>query len=140
MKSKLAFALLGLLVGAVAYVGTAPATPSSGATRGLSGASLSATPVIDWSNGARRAMAPPSAGAENFGSEFPGEAAVYMGIVHAAIYDAAVAIERGYRPYAIALTAPADTSPPAAIATAAHGTVVSRSASSPPAAAGPESP
>ena len=29
-----------------------------------------------------------------------------MGIVHVAIYDAAVAIEGGYRPYAIALSAP----------------------------------
>ena len=46
-----------------------------------------------------------------------------MGIVHAAIYDAAVAIEGGYRPYAIAPTAPADTSPEAAIATAAHDTL-----------------
>ena len=46
-----------------------------------------------------------------------------MGIVHAAIYDAAVAIEGGYTPYAIALTAPADTSAAAAIATAAHDTL-----------------
>ena len=42
-------------------------------------------------------------GSENFGNKFPGEAAVYMGIVHLAIYDAAVAIEGGYRPYAIAV-------------------------------------
>ena len=41
---------------------------------------------------------------ENYGNKFPGEAAVYMGIVHAAIYDAAVAIEGGYEPYAITLT------------------------------------
>src|SRR5436309_12933829 len=85
---------------------------------------LSATPVIDWSNEARRAIVPPSAGAENFGNKFPGEAAVYMGIVHAAIYDAAVAIEGGYQPYAIGLVAPADTSPDAAIATAAHHTLI----------------
>jgi hypothetical protein len=85
---------------------------------------LSATPVIDWSNEARRAIVPPSAGPENFGNKFPGEAAVYMGIVHVAIYDAAVAIEGGYRPYAIALTAPAGTSPGAAIATAAHDVLI----------------
>lgn len=85
---------------------------------------LSATPVIAWSNEARRAIVPPSAGPENFGNKFPGEAAVYMGIVHAAIYDAAVAIGGGYQPYAIALTAPADTSPEAAIATAAYKTLI----------------
>src|SRR5882724_10158273 len=77
-------------------------------------ADLAATPVIDWSNEARRAIVPPSAGAENYGNKFPGEAAVYMGIVHAAIYDAAVAIEGGYEPYAIALTASSDTTSPAA--------------------------
>ena len=86
--------------------------------------SLAATPVIDWSNEARRAIVPAAAGPENYGNKFPGEAAVYMGIVHAAIYDAAVAIEGGYEPYAIALSAPPNTSPAAAIATAAHHTLV----------------
>jgi hypothetical protein len=85
---------------------------------------LAATPVMDWSNEARRAIVPASAGQENYGNKFPGEAAVYMAIVHAAIYDAAVAIEGGYEPYAIALTAPANTSSAAAIATAAHHTLV----------------
>ena len=46
-----------------------------------------------------------------------------MGIVHVAIYDAAVAIDGGYEPYAIALDAP-DASPEAAIATAAYQTLV----------------
>src|SRR5438045_5790452 len=92
-------------------------------------ASLAATPVIDWSNEARRAIIPAGPGgifgSENYGNKFPGEAAVYMGIVHAAIYDAAVAIEGGYEPYAIALTASPDTtSPAAAIATAAHHTLI----------------
>jgi hypothetical protein len=50
---------------------------------------------------------------------------VYLGIVHTAIYDAAVAIEGGYHPYASeGLRAPANTSPEAAIATAAHHTLV----------------
>jgi hypothetical protein len=79
------------------------------------------TPV--WSTEARCAIVPPTAGPENFGNKFPGEAAVYMGIVHVAIYDAAVAIEGGYRPYAIALNAP-HASPEAAIATAAYDTLV----------------
>lgn len=91
-------------------------------------ADLSAEPVIDWSNEARYAIVPPGLngifGTENYGNKFPGEAAVYMGIVHAAIYDAAVAIEGGYEPYAIELHAPPNTSSAAAIATAAHDTLV----------------
>jgi len=83
-----------------------------------------ATPVIVWSTEARKAIVPPTAGAENYGNKFPGEAAVYLGIVHAAIYDAAVAIEGGYEPYAITLIAPPDTSSAAAIATAAHHTLI----------------
>ncbi|PYK30663.1 MAG: hypothetical protein DME58_09020 [Verrucomicrobia bacterium] len=89
---------------------------------------LSAAPVIYWSNEARRAIVPAGPGGifgtENYGNKFPGEAAVYMGIVHAAIYDAAVAIEGGYEPYAIALHALRETSSAAAIATAAHHTLV----------------
>jgi hypothetical protein len=91
-------------------------------------ADLSATPVIDWSNEARRAIVPAGPngifGTENYGNKFPGEAAVYMGIVHAAIYDAAVAIDGGYQPYAITIQARPDTSSAAAIATAAHDTLI----------------
>jgi hypothetical protein len=47
-----------------------------------------------------------------------------MGIVHVAIYDAAVAIEGGYEPYAIELIAPPDTSSAAAIATATYRTLL----------------
>lgn len=83
--------------------------------------SLPLTPVAHWSLEAQRAIVPPPAGV---GNKFPGEAAVYMGIVHVALHDAAVAIQGGYRPYAIAVTAPADASPAAAIATAAHGVLV----------------
>ncbi len=89
---------------------------------------LTAAPVIDWSNEARRAIVPPGPngvfGTENYGNKFPGEAAVYMGIVHAAIYDAALAIEGGYQPYAIALDARRGTSAAAAVATAAHHTLI----------------
>jgi hypothetical protein len=91
-------------------------------------AALSAAPVIDWSHEARRAIVPAGPngvfGAENYGNKFPGEAAVYMGIVHAAIYDAALAIEGGFQPYAVALEAPRGTSAAAAVATAAHHTLI----------------
>ena len=107
--------ILPLLIALTLVIGRAPAAHA---------ADLAATPVIDWSNEARRAIVPPSAGAENFGNKFPGEAAVYMGIIHVAIYDAAVAIEGGYQPYAITLHAPPDTSSAAAIATAAHHTLI----------------
>ena len=106
--------ILPLLVLSV-IIGRAPAGQAT---------DLPATPVIDWSNEARRAIVPPSAGPENYGNKFPGEAAVYMGIVHVAIYDAAVAIEGGYEPYAITLIAPHHTSSAAAIATAAHHTLI----------------
>jgi len=90
--------------------------------------SLSPDPVIYWSHEAQRAIVPAGPGgvfgAENYGNKFPGEAAVYMGIVHAAIYDAAVAIAGGYQPYATAIDAPANASAAAAVATAAHHTLV----------------
>ena len=49
-----------------------------------------------------------------------------MGIVHATIYDAVVAIKGGYRPYAITPTVPPNTSVEAAVATAAHRVLVGR--------------
>jgi hypothetical protein len=115
--------LFALLAAAILTLGTASATSGSGGMPQAKAATLAATPVIDWSNEARRAIVPPGAGPENFGNKFPGEAGVYMGIVHVAIYDAALAIEGGYQPYAIGLAAP-DASPEAAIATAAYRTLV----------------
>ena len=89
---------------------------------------MEAAAVIHWSNEARQAIIPPGPngvfGTENYGNKFPGEAAVYMGIVHAAIYDAALAIEGGYEPYAIAIVASRHTSAAAAVATAAHHTLI----------------
>src|SRR5436190_21333366 len=109
--------ILPLLIALGLVVGSTPARATD----------LSAAPVTYWSNEARRAIVPPGPnnifGAENYGNKFPGEAAVYMGIVHAAIYDAAVAIEGGHEPYTTTPTAPANTSPEAAIATAAYDTL-----------------
>jgi hypothetical protein len=55
------------------------------------------TPVVHWRLEAQRAIVPPPAGN---GNKFPGEAAVDMGIVQVAMYDAALAIQGGYRLYA----------------------------------------
>ena len=49
-----------------------------------------------------------------------------MGIVHATIYDVVVAIEGGYRPYAITATAPRNTSVDAAVATATYRVLAGR--------------
>ena len=85
------------------------------------------TTIGFWSTEARCAIVPAGPGgvfgAENFGTKFPGEAAVYMGIVHVAIYDAAVAIDGGYRPYTTTPPAPTTTTPDAAVATAAYDTL-----------------
>ena len=121
--------LVGLLTALLA-LGAACAAPGLAATPEKQCAPAAAmpaatTPVAYWSTEARCAIVPAGAGPENFGNKFPGEAAVYMGIAHAAIYDAAVAIKGGYRAYASeGLRAPANTSPEAAIATAAHHTLV----------------
>jgi hypothetical protein len=126
MRRLAVIVALGALLGMAGSVAASPALARQARWQAFRAAStdLSAAPVAAWSNEARRAIVPPSAGPENFGNKFPGEAAVYMGIVHVAIYDAAVAIEGGYKPYAIALTAPAGTSPAAAIAAAAHDTLI----------------
>jgi len=129
VKSRLAL-LVGLL-GAVVFVGAGPgvgATPPP-TTQCAPAANYPAatTPVAFWSTEARCAIVPKGPGgifgSENFGNKFPGEAAVYMGIVHVAIYDSALAIEGGYKPYAPTPAAPANTSPEAAIATAAYDTL-----------------
>ena len=113
MRARLA--LLAALLGAVLFVGPGPdagATPPP-LTQCAPAANFAAatTPVAFWSTEARCAIvqAGPGGifGTENFGNKSPPEAAVYMGIVHVAIYQAAVA------------AAPAETSLNAAIATAA---------------------
>ena len=129
MKSR--FALLAALVGAVGFVGvgSAAAATAPPATQCAPAATYPAadTPVGFWSTEARCAIIPAGRGGvfgpENFGNKFPGEAAVYMGIVHVAIYDAAVAIAGGYQTYTSTPIAPANTSPEAAIATAAYVTL-----------------
>jgi hypothetical protein len=132
MKSRLRLPLLIVFLGAVAFVGAAAsvgAAPTTPTTQCAPAANYpaAATPVAFWSTEARCAIVPAGPrgvfGSENFANKFPGDAAVYMGIVHVAMYDAAVAIAGGYRPYAIALSAP-DASPQAAIATAAYQTLV----------------
>jgi hypothetical protein len=126
MKSR--FALLPVLIGTVMFVDAGPgvgATPPATQCAPAANYAAATTPVAFWSTEARCAIVPPTAGPENFGNKFPGEAAVYMGIVHAAIYDATVAVYGGYRPYGnVAVRPRAGASPDAAIAAAAHDTLL----------------
>jgi hypothetical protein len=128
MRSRLA--LLVVVLASLAFVGAESGAGATGpATQCAPAANYpaAATAVAFWSTEARCAVVPAGPGGvngtENFGNKFPGEAAVYMGIVHVAIYDAAIAIDGGYKPYAPTPVAPADTSPEAAIATAAYNTL-----------------
>jgi hypothetical protein len=73
--------------------------------------------IMDWSLVAQNSIVVVA-------KKFPGEGAVLMGIVHAAIYDATVAVDGGFRPYAVAVHASGHTSLAAAVATAAHGVLV----------------
>jgi PAP2 superfamily len=103
---------------------TGPATPAAFAALNSSRTQDAETPsegraVADWSLIAQNAIVA-------VGRRFPAEAAVHMGIVHATIYDVVVAIEGGYRPYAITPTVPPNTSVEAAVATAAHRVLVGR--------------
>src|SRR5438046_2344018 len=92
-QAEHSLALLSV-VGAVGFVGTA--APADGATEPTTQCAPTAhhtaatTPVAFWSTEARCAIVPPGPaggfGPENFGNKFPGKAAVYMGIVHVAIY------------------------------------------------------
>jgi hypothetical protein len=76
-----------------------------------------AQPVTDWSAIAQNATVAVA-------KRFPGEAALLMGIAHVAIFDATVAVEGGFTPYTYPAAAPAGTSLPATVATAAHDVLV----------------
>ena len=119
-----------LLLGGLGVAAALAATTSttSPATAAAVGALDSSRTRDAETSSERRAVADWSLIAQNtiVASRFPGEAAVYMGIVHAAIYDVVVAIEGGYRPYAITPTVPPNTSVEAAVATAAHRVLVGR--------------
>jgi hypothetical protein len=129
MKAQLALA--AGMVAAVGFAGngaggaaaTAPATQCAPAAN----YPAATTTIAYWSTEARCSIIPAGPGGvfglENFGNKFPGEAGVYMGIVQVSIYDAAVSIAGGYKPYAATPRAPARTSPDAAIATAAYDTL-----------------
>jgi hypothetical protein len=119
--------VVGLGAAAALTATTSASAPAEAAARGARNSSRTENAatsseeraVADWSLIAQNAIVA-------VGRRFPGEAAVHMGIVHAAIYDVVVAIEGGYRPYAIKPTVPPNTSVGSAVATAAHRVLVGR--------------
>jgi hypothetical protein len=119
--------VVALGVAAAFAVTTSATGPTKSAAVGALNSSRTQSPGI---SGEGRAVADWSVIAQNaivsVGKRFPGEAAVYMGIVHATIYDVVVAVEGGYRPYAFTPEVPANTSADAAVATAAHRVLVER--------------
>ena len=105
-----AFGLIGIVViGLAAY----------GNSLMASGAQRHADPrmVLLWSSEASTTIV-------TVGARFPCRAAVYKGIVHAAIYDAVVGIEGGFEWYTAHAPAPAGASADAAAAQAAHDVLV----------------
>ncbi|MFN2503326.1 MAG: vanadium-dependent haloperoxidase [Acidimicrobiales bacterium] len=92
-------------------------TPALAVSSPAAGDQPSPKAVVDWSFNAQRAIV----GMAGF---FPGDAAVLMGIVHVAIYDAVVAVEGGARPYAIRPAVPPGASAEVATATAAHRVLI----------------
>jgi hypothetical protein len=118
----------GLIATPVSASGVAkPATLPATQCAPAAGYPAATSAIGFWSTEARCAIVPAGPGGvfgtENFGNKFPGEAAVYMGIAHVAIYDAVVAITGHYQPYTTTPRAPANTSPDAAVATAAYDTL-----------------
>jgi hypothetical protein len=119
--------VVGLGVAGAFNARTSATDPAQPAGRGVldsrgtqdAGTSRQGRAVADWSLIAQNTIVA-------VGRRFPGEAAVYMGIVHATIYDVVVAIEGGYRPYAITPIVPPNTSVDAAVAAAAHRVLVER--------------
>jgi hypothetical protein len=99
--------IVGLGVAGAVDAQTSATGPAQPAARGVldsrrtqdADTSSQGRAVADWSLIAQNTIVA-------VGRRFPGEAAVYMGIVHATIYDVVVAIEGGYRPYAITPTVP----------------------------------
>jgi len=92
--------------------------PTGQATTRLPGARLASAggnAVTDWSTITANVVA---------AKKFPGIAPIFASIVQVAIYDAVIAIEGGYTPYATDIDAPENSSPEAATAAAGHDALV----------------
>jgi hypothetical protein len=82
--------------------------------------------VTDWATIIQPAVLAAPAG----GARSPGSAEILHAMIQMAMYDAAIAIDGGYAPFAVNLPAPAGADVRAAVATAAYRTAVARLAPS----------
>ena len=89
--------------------------------------------VVHWSGVAEAAI---SAGATPTALRPPASSSVLAGMVHAAMYDAVVAIEGGFQPFATTVTAAPGASADAAVAQAARDVLVARVPAQAPAVQG----
>jgi PAP2 superfamily len=104
----------------VAVVVAVLVVPTGRVTTRLSGirlASAGGNAVTDWSTIATESIV-------GVAKKFPGIAPVFASIVQGAIYDAVIAIEGGYAPYATDIQAPENSSLEAATAAAGHDALV----------------
>lgn len=93
--------------------------PSATATTRAGGPHASGPPdfsIVNWDSVAMQAFTAAALP--------PPDGHVIFAYTAIAMYDAVVAIEGGYQPFAVDLDAPADASPEAAVATAAHAVLV----------------
>ncbi len=109
MKRRKLLVAFALVTGGIGLA--APAAPSAAGEP--SGAGPPDTFVAAWDVVGTQAF---SAAALS-----PAEGHTIFGYVAVAVYDAVMAIEGGYEPFAVDVDAPAGASPQAAVATAAHG-------------------
>jgi hypothetical protein len=105
----------GLRVVAIAVTALAVAA-SAGTTRDAAAALPPGNTVAQWNKVAEDTVVASGA--------FQSEGFIYMAYVSAAVYDAVVAIEGGYEPYAAAITVPDGASVEAAVIEAAYQTLV----------------
>jgi len=105
---------LTAMVALVAAFALGPASSSSAAGENA---------VVHWSGVAEAAI---SAGATPATLRPPASSTVLAGMAHAAMYDAVVAIEGGFEPFATTLTAAPGASVDAAVAQAARDVLVAR--------------
>jgi PAP2 superfamily len=117
MRAVRSLLLVALVAAVLAPSAPAAATNGPSSLRGPAIRHDSSHAIVDWSLIAQNSIVVVA-------KKFPGEGAVLMGITHAAIYDATVAVEGGFRPYAVAPHVPRHTSLDAAVAAAAHGVLV----------------
>jgi hypothetical protein len=80
--------------------------------------------VLTWNENAVNVISQPATNTPPGLGQGPPIAALHVGMVHGAIYDAVNAIDRGHKPYLPGLSAPSGASQAASVAQAAHDVLI----------------